>query len=248
MHLFDEYGATFLDKTLLYATLAFSSGRCLNAGFLDAEYWEYVSRFQKSMLCAIQKDSISECHLFAIYLVLQGRYEPGRDFEVYHKQGFATILRKLVAATQKEAAAIQGTPKLTFLWHYCLSVLCRRELTTLYLGCRNWVWELHDAVEELRFATILPNDRFPKKFSPLFWEDNISNPDSRSLSCALVNDRALLRVCVERLLGGTTGEERANSKVAKSISFVKRRLNAMRNLEYIRKLVFGVHVTGTDRN
>jgi hypothetical protein len=248
VHLFDEYGATFPDKTLLYATLAFSSGRCLDAGFLDAEYWEYISRFQKSMLYAIRKDSISECHLFAIYLVLEGRYEHDRDFEVSHKQGFATIFRKLVAATPRGATAFQGAPKLTFLWHYCLSTLCRKELTSLHHGCRNWVWELHDAAEELRFPAILPNDRFPKKLSPLFWEDNIGNPDWASLMSALMNDRAILRVCVARLLCGNAGEHRTISKVAKSIAFVKRRLNAMRNVEYVRRLVCEVHVKGADGN
>jgi hypothetical protein len=240
-HLFNEYGFTFTDKTLLYAALAHS---CNSVGInyqADVIYWEYISRFQKSLLSAIQKEAISECHLFAIFLVLISRPRHERNFEIFHKQGFATILRRLVAENENPNAVIQGgAPKLTFLWHYSLTYLCRIELGILHHVPRKLVWELHDAFEELRLPAILPDNRITKDFPPLFWEENIRCPDWPSLLCSLLNDKAILRVCLERVLRANAGEPRTWSKVTQSMTFIKRRLVAMGNLPCVQNLLYRV--------
>jgi hypothetical protein len=238
-HLFNEYGFTFPDKTLLYAALAYSRKSVWMDSRADVIYWEYISRFQKSLLSAIQKETISECQLFAIFLVLLSRSRDERDFEIFHKQGFATILRRLVAANETPNAVIQGAPKLSFLWHYLLTFLCRAELATLCRDGRNLVWELHDAVEELRLPARLPDSRLTKDFPPLLWEENLICSDWLSLVRSLLNDKAILRVCVERV---NAEEPRTWSKVAQSTTLVKRRLVAMSNLPSVQNLLYRVRL------
>jgi hypothetical protein len=192
------------------------------------------------MLSAIQKETISECHLFAIFLIFLRIPRHERNFEIYHKQGFATILRRLVAENQNPTSTVvQGAPRLTFLWHYSLTFLCRIELGQVYTG-RNLVWELHDAVEELRHLAILPDNRSTKDFQPLFWEENISRPDWLSLVCSIWNDKAILCVCLERVLRANAGEPRTWSKVTQSMTFIKRRLVAMGNLPCVQNLLYRV--------
>jgi hypothetical protein len=243
-HLFSEYGFTFADKTLLYAALAYSRDSVCIDSRADVIYWEYISRFQKSLLSAIQKETISECHLFAIFLVLVNTSRHEQDFDS-HKKGFVTILRRLVAENENPNTVIQGRPKLTFLWHYSLTFLGRIELAKFRYRPRNLVWELHDAVEELRLPAILPNNRFTKDFPPLFWEENIRCPDWLSLLCSLLNDKAILRACLERLVRANTEEPRTRSKVAQSITFVKRRLVAMSNLPCVQNLLYRVRLQQT---
>jgi len=248
-HLFSEYGFTFSDKTLLYATLAYSRASGYIGYPVDVIYWQYISRFQKSLLSAIQKDTISECHLFAIFLVLVSRNRHEPDFEIFHKQGFATILRRLVAENENPNTVNQGASKLTFLWHYSLTYLCRIELANLFSDPRrNLVWELHDAFEELRLPAILPDNRFTKDFPTLFWEENIRCPYWLSLACSLLNHKAILRVCLERLVRANAEETRTWSKVAQSITFVKRRLVAMNNLPCVQNLLSRVRLQLTIYN
>lgn len=249
VHLFNEYGLSLSDRTLLYACLAYGVGKVYRTRFQFSEtvYWDYVSRFQKSMMCAIQKQSISEYHLFAVYLILQSRLQHDLNFGLFHGQGFVTILRRLISANQNGNSVVQGTPRLTFLWHYSLSFLCRVEFHSYDSGQRKVVWELHDAADELRFPEILPDNRFTKMFPPLCWQENNSINDWQSLLCSLINDKAILRVCVERLVCVSVCEVETTSKVARSIGSVKQRLAAMRHLESVVNLLDSVCVTMGDK-
>jgi len=151
-------------RILLSATLGYALSCIFSAtrvDFPNVVYWD-VSGFQTSMLNAIQKDSISEYHFLAVYLILRGsRVEHERDdFEVFHKQDFLTIFRRLEETNIKAGSSTgQGSAKLTFLGYYSLSALRHWDIHSRSTS-RKRVWELPDAAKELRLPEILPGNRF----------------------------------------------------------------------------------------
>jgi hypothetical protein len=203
-NLFCEYGFTLSDKTLLYAALTYSRNHWpFPLAPLDGEsdilYWEYVSLFQKNLLSAIRTELISECHLFAIFLVLQSRSIHERDFEIAHKQGFASILRKLVSESRKPG---QRFNKLSFLWQIVLSYLRNRELYRLQVSePRPLVLELHEVAYEGPVRALFREVSHFGRTLPGTYRGLISkHPRWWSLVQTLYEDRACLRTCLARLV------------------------------------------------
>jgi hypothetical protein len=246
-NLFYEYGFTFSDKTLLYATLAY--GRFREIGKLsykhldsDVTYWEYMSQFQNSLMSAIHTGPISECHLFAIYLVLEGcRFLPDPKYESVHKRGYVAILRELRKESHNRSSPQFGHSKLSFLWNYSLSFLRRYE-AMCFDGLRpSLTWELHDAADNSHLPAALPSLRLATPFAAGMWKIRRGSfIDWRGLEWSLQDEMATLRVCFERLVFTSLEERQGISKAAESIASVKRTLVEMGNLPYVQDLFSSV--------
>lgn len=96
-HYWKEYGITFANESLLSATLAMwiSSDPTAWKSSSNGEVSSYLSRFQKSMITAIEAQEVSEYHLIAIFAVLCTPILPKKLRET-HLVGFVAVLRRLV--------------------------------------------------------------------------------------------------------------------------------------------------------
>jgi len=239
--LFCEYGFTFPNKTLLYAALAYSRNQIAypeprfyrKTPFYDDSdvlYWQYVSLFTRNLFSSIRNGSISECHLFAIFLALTSRYVHERDFEVFHTQGFATVFKLLTTARQNAVSPIRASTKLAFLWHHMLKFLCRFDLVNLGTTHGSLVWKLHDV--SLEVASSAVSGLMDHKVDYELWVKLVQ---------LLVEEDAILHVCLERLGYESAVESwKSISKVTGAIASVKRRLAEMTKLPFVQELFCSV--------
>jgi hypothetical protein len=113
-NLFNVYGPSFgesrSDRTLLYAALHFKlrfSG-LMTAHAPDEEVTQLVlrSKFNHSLMAAIQKDQLTERHLFAIYLVLNS-FIGDENLESTHKMGFVSLLGQFIKKSEKDGHTME---------------------------------------------------------------------------------------------------------------------------------------------
>jgi len=99
LHLWSAYGTIFQDKSLLYATLCYALHRHRGlplSRLLDDEInCHFLSRLATSLSDAITAKAVSECHLFATFLVRQCCSVDSSEYRT-HENGFAAILEFLL--------------------------------------------------------------------------------------------------------------------------------------------------------
>ena len=122
-HLWSAYGATFQDKSLLYATICFALYR--HRGLLlshlpdDEINRHFLSRLRTSLSDAITANAVSECHLFATFLVMQCCNVGSSEYRT-HENGFAAILEFLL----EDKNNLHCTPRPDFRVQYLHYFMC----------------------------------------------------------------------------------------------------------------------------
>jgi hypothetical protein len=119
-NLWDAYGITFDNKSLLYGALIWETG--FESQHPESRYWlqnnGFRSQFHDSMM-TIEEDKISECHFFAHVLAIWGTSEMG--LRNTYINGLLTVLDIL---NQQYDRGIRRQP-LRHLYHFALFFLRR---------------------------------------------------------------------------------------------------------------------------
>lgn len=144
-HLFGAYGLVFANKCLHYAALAFQVAERTRRGLLIGEPWhplysgeivhtrQFLSLVNRYLMEAINDDSISECHLFALILAIfsaqdlvRSQYpsilKPDRSEEITYERGCIEVLEHLTC--RRSDTDLNAFP-LEYLWHYAVSFVFR---------------------------------------------------------------------------------------------------------------------------
>lgn len=116
-NLWNVYGVTFANKTLLYSALVFSSQRFQGG---TVEILTLISKFNESLLNALQQNNISECHLFALLLFIPNAtfFWDMMSYHHCYMQGCIEILKFLCKKSQGSTVG-----SLDYLYHFGYSIL-----------------------------------------------------------------------------------------------------------------------------
>ena len=124
-HLWSAYGTTFEDKSLLYATLCFAlyrhRGRFFSSSLDDEIKSRFLSLCHNSLLDAITANTISECHLFATFLLMECYKFSDSEYKA-HQEGFVAILKFLLENKDK-------LPQTDFRVQYLHYFMCNSTVT-----------------------------------------------------------------------------------------------------------------------
>jgi len=198
-HLWSAYGLTFAgNNTLLYSLIAFSHyhmRRCK----MDFDFFSFVSRFQKSLIIAIDTHKISDGHLFAIFFALETQVG-NRYHQIAHRRGFLEVLKKLIAS---HGGQDHDNSPLFYLYPFVLSYVRRmdhyfnfddRTHETLQLR-----YEMHTVAQTLPMPAIVLDARATVGFPLRFWQNKELHPNWKALVYILCDDMASLMVCFQQL-------------------------------------------------
>ena len=243
-HLWSVYGSTFVDKCLLYSALAFSF-RCYPRSqlkFRSGLYLTFISRFQASLLTAIRRNEISECHLFAIFLVVEAAdNSDDLNFVKEHQQGFLSVLKRVMEIAQNQDPDIRRSCRLYYLYNYALSLLRRMELLWVHpspIERLSLLWKMHMAAEKLPLPEHVPDIRAAMGFPARYWRRVGEEPGWQSLMWNLIDERGTLYICFQRLFVPHFCENRTDESqlVARSVASVKERLAELLDLPSVKDL------------
>jgi hypothetical protein len=245
-NIFNAYGATFSDKSLLYGALIYGRRQVLldeslRTGDLiepdqDVTYLELMSKFNESLLAAIQNKNVSECLLFGIFLVLVTRRSRNTKFEVEHKKGFAMILKGLIHQTSGPGLPMDQDHRLFYVYPFLLSLL--RRMDPFSFDSRRVSQDLNDIAEELPWPTVVPDNRVAYFFPVQYWEKLGVEPSWFGLYITLLETVATMRSCFQRLVQPQAGLKR---QVIQSLSLVQQRLTAMSRVPRVELLLRRVY-------
>lgn len=260
-HLWNEYGLTFSNTCLLYGALVhscqsyyrqstklpplFSKGLTCR----DQIYYAFVSQFQTTLMMAIQKDEITECHLFAIMLAIAIPHD--REFEMTHTRGFMAVLRSLSTKRRNPKTAILSARRMTYLYNYTLS-LVRLWNYDRGLGeseCHPLLWEMHLLNEDLSIPMIVPDIRATVGLPARYWHQSGGDPCWIALVLNLSQEKATLFICFQRMYHPHSfcdNNQDAPRRVIKSLASVTQRLHEVFNLLSVQKLLRCVSSSRTE--
>ena len=128
-HLWNVYGLTTPNQSLLYATLCVA--RRSYEGEIEQKPWteiqidpHFMSRFLAALQDAINKDEITECHLFAVGLIAKILYYNGRcdDYRIHFK-GILDMLNCLLDRQAKRRNFQSTNLSLQWLYPFILTSL-----------------------------------------------------------------------------------------------------------------------------
>jgi hypothetical protein len=237
-NLWSAYGSVFANKTLLYAALAFEcywDGHSTEAWSPHGnyEYYLFKSRFHQSLMDAIQKGDISECHFFALFLASQsaksGFHAFKQDAAVY-QQGMVKVLGVL---NQQDAA--QHYRPLHQLYPFITSftrrVLCRGDFSMPEYVVEDVAKHpLPDGnrlpaatgLQDLRTSGHLPQDCLSNRYDLHRWDF------WNEIDCCLCNEFEEMGDCFEIFVNQSAPEN--HHIVAQSIQRTRWKLDNMSNL------------------
>jgi len=108
-HLWYSYGLVFTDNALLNATLAYATRRLKGSPeHKSDDVFNFRSRLHKSLMAAIHRDEITECHLFANCLAMASC--PMDDIESIsiYTRGFFDTLKHMERKSINEGAQVHN--------------------------------------------------------------------------------------------------------------------------------------------
>ena len=149
----------------------------------DEIYWRFISQFQTHLLKAIGKQTISECHLFAIFLfIFFHRPFEDPDFRIAHERGFITVLKTVIKASQHPDHAIRSTCKLPYLYNYILSLrrreeLCWMSLKPLTMERISIAWQQYLIAEMLTIPVQVSDPRAAGGLPARYWGETGRDPE-----------------------------------------------------------------------
>ena len=92
-NIWNAYGLTFTDGTLLYSVLALVAQlKLMWVPSQQIDHYTFVSQFHNNLLTAIKRIAISECHFFARIFELISSKRCNRSI---HAKGLVNVLRLL---------------------------------------------------------------------------------------------------------------------------------------------------------
>lgn len=256
-HLWNAYGYIFSDRCLLYAALAYScqfyywkSPKSFQISSMalklrDQTYSEFVSRFQRALMNAIQKDEITECHLFAIWLILYNSFYD-RQFVATHIRGFLTVLRYISTYRQEPETAARGVRRLPYLHHLALSFIWVFEFEdALQVSDRlPLLWEIHQVKEEVSVPRTVPDVRATRGLPAQYWLQTRGDPLWWALMGNLRYEKISLFICFQRMCHphyfGDDDHE-ARRRLVGSLASLKYRLEEIFCMLSVQKLLSCVH-------
>jgi hypothetical protein len=154
-NLWNVYGLTFVDKTLLYSVLAWGALPLFTREdwpiSRQVDHYTFMSQFHNSLITAIKRNAVSECHLFAIIFVVM--MSKGCDRSVYAR-GLLEILKLL---NEQHEHGIQHP--LRPLYHYTLLFVRRMRLFDWIQMDGATLHELYIATERLPAPQSIPDMR-----------------------------------------------------------------------------------------
>lgn len=198
-HLWGAYGFTFgSNKTLIYSLIAFSHYH-MNRCKKDFDFFSLISRFQKSLICDIDKNSITDGHLFAIFFALEP-HSGDRHHEIAHRRGFITVLKTLIANRDREDL---GKSLLFHLYPFVLSYVRRMDHYNNFndrsqerLQLR---YEMHTVAQDLPLPANVLDTRALVGLPLRFWRNKELHPNWSALQYSLWDELASLMVCFRQL-------------------------------------------------
>jgi hypothetical protein len=240
-HLWSVYGFTFsANKTLLYSLIAFSHyhmHRCKR----DFDFFTLVSRFQRSLIVAIDKHDISDGHLFAIFFALET--QGGDHYHRFaHQRGFIEVLKKL---TQDEGDHDKSL--LFHLYPFILSYVRRmdhyynfddRSHERLQLR-----YEMHTIAQNLPMPAIVLDTRTTVGLPLRFWRNKDLHPNWDALTFSLWDDMASLMVCFQQLfcIDASLQENGTRTHAATSIQSIIQNFESMLRWPHVVEVLNGVY-------
>jgi hypothetical protein len=161
-NLWSVYGLTFTDRSLLYGTMTWITARGIrrwrnegrSSAAQEVEHYTFKSLSHSNMLEAIQKNTISESHLFALCWVFLGATD--QEGRVVYIRGFLDVLRLLNEEYERGTGA-QNQP-LRYLYDFVLSFI-RRSVSANYPRTWQMENELYSAAKSLVPPSSIPDER-----------------------------------------------------------------------------------------
>lgn len=221
-NLWSVYGATFGDDCLLYAALAMSAkSRMQRESVIDEGiFWDFISRFQKSLISAIQKCKVSECHLFAIYLALSLR-PMSSDFFKTHSEGFVRVLETLYSNAQTISRRLQYLDHLVLRW---VRVYLRYEMMIGSTELGSILLDMHTVAETLPVTERLCDPRAGDGL-PLRATKQISMGMTWWQLLSIVREDSItLFICFRSLFASKDAAANTICKVTQTVDVLRRRL------------------------
>jgi len=180
-NLWDTYGLTSIDRTLFYAAPAFACVR-MNCKKTEDHYLTFISQFHKHLLFAIRRRTISEVHLFAVYLVLITQRHPvyDRDFELVHTRGIVSVLKSTLENYEQSDSARRTLSRHSSLVVFILpwlSCIVLYDLATRQNGDLTLLYELQGITRKLYTEARIGNSLHAYRLPRPLWRDpsNIVN-------------------------------------------------------------------------
>jgi hypothetical protein len=197
-HLWSAYGFTFTgNKTLLYSLIAFSHyhmHRCK----MDFAFFSLVSRFQRSLLVAIDENDISDGHLFAIFFALEINHTD-HYHRITHQRGFIEVFKKLLTNSGRE----DHNGALFHLYPFILSYVRRMDHYQNFQDRSHKMlqlrYEMHTVAQNLPMPTSVRDTRVTVGLPVRFWQNKEMQPNWTTLKYSLDDDMASLMVCFRQL-------------------------------------------------
>jgi hypothetical protein len=190
-NLWSVYGLTFADRSLHYGALTWITGMAFRRNGLEGwrssteevEHYTFKSLFHSNMLAAIQKNTISESHLFALCGAIFGTSD--KDARVVYTRGFLDVLQHLNEDYER-GTGVHSQP-LRYLYYFILSFI-RRTMTAKYPRTLEMENELHSAAKSLAPPSFIPDERVTHGQLANLYMPLGSRMHSRSVSWILRND------------------------------------------------------------
>jgi hypothetical protein len=123
-NLWETYGMTFTDKSLLYGALLWIVNRRQRQSWSASERivdCTLHSRFYNSMSMAIRQNTISECHFFALFFAIFSTTD--HEVKRIHLGGLLAIVKLL--NERYDSGLESHLQPLRYLYHYVLSFIRR---------------------------------------------------------------------------------------------------------------------------
>ena len=198
-HLWNAYGFTFAaNKTLLYSLIAFSHYHMQQCK-KDFDFFLFVSRFQKSLISAIDKNDVSDGHLFAIFFALE-TVLGDRNHQLAHQRGFVQVLKELLVS---HGGQDHRKSQLFHLYPFVLSYIRRMDHYYNFDDRRHEKlllrYEMHRVAQLLPMPAFVQDTRVTVGLPLRFWKSKEFRPRWNDLEYSLWDDMASLKVCFQQL-------------------------------------------------
>ena len=192
-HLWSTCSKTFDDEALLYSILAWDAGRDMSRASIT-ELDQYNYRFQNRLRQALQRDSVTELHLFTIIFAVFGAQlrnspELQRTLAV-HLKGMAGILQHL------NSTRFQHEFRLRYLHHFAVSSVRSQMFKPVYENA----YEIHLATQSIPLPVNLPDHRVGAGLPVQFWDTGRDRIPSRAIEWAVLDALQGLYGCFQKLL------------------------------------------------
>ena len=256
-NLWGSYGSVFADKTLLYAALAFESywndydmKTWSQSG--TAEYHIFKSRFNRSLWHAIERNKVSECHFFALFLASQSSKSGvtmfKQDLAVY-QEGMVKVL-KFLNQPSKGGGFRPLHQHHSFILSFTRRIMCRGDFSMPEYVVADVAatplpeLEVQQVANRLPIATSL-REMHPPMALPSNCEEHRIDLHKwdywNDIICCLCNEFQAMSECFQILINPAQQSEECHERVAHTITRARKKVDKMLNLHDISYVFKYVH-------